>query len=138
MKKIISILLAVMLVVSVATVSFDAVTYNPSDSYTVTLDTPTCEEAIKACNGGVLGDVQHVYFQLPAEDPSNPSSVWTSHFNSTDLGLDYCQVCAYWWGGIGSDWTSVGGGKVAWVGYSSSIRKTVSMKLPFPLTVAHP
>ena len=121
MKKIISILLAVMLVVSVATVSFDAVTYNPSDSYTVTLDTPTCEEAIKACNGGVLGDVQHVYFQLPAEDPSNPSSVWTSHFNSTDLGLDYCQVCAYWWGGIGSDWTSVGGGKVAWVGYRTKL-----------------
>ena len=121
MKKIISILLAVMLVVSVATVSFDAVTYNPSDSYTVTLDTPTCEEAIMACNGGVLGDVQHVYFQLPAEDPSNPSSVWTSHFNSTDLGLDYCQVCAYWWGGIGSDWTSVGGGKVAWVGYRTKL-----------------
>ena len=40
MKKIISILLAVMLVVSVATVSMGAIEYNPSDSYTVSKDTP--------------------------------------------------------------------------------------------------
>ena len=101
MKKIISILLAVMLVVSVATVSIGAVDYNPSDSYTVSNDTPTCEEAIKACNGGVLGAVQHIYFQLPAPvEGDEKNTTWTNQFNSTDLGLDYCQVCVYWWGGI--------------------------------------
>nr|WP_316621823.1 dockerin type I repeat-containing protein [uncultured Ruminococcus sp.] len=121
MKKIISILLAVMLVVSVATVSFDAVTYNPSDSYTVTLDTPTCEEAIDACGGNSKTGVQYLYFQLPKDDPDHPENTWTNHFNSTDLGLDYCQVCLYWWGGTGSDWTDYGGGKVAWVGYRTTL-----------------
>ena len=98
--------------------------YNPSDSYTVSNDTPTCEEAIKACNGGVLGDVQHVYFQLPAVVPGNEeNTTWTNKFNSTDLGLDYCQVCVYWWGGIAGaasqGWPS--GKGCVWVGYRTKL-----------------
>ena len=120
MKKIISILLAVMLVVSVAAVSFGAVEYHPDGSYTVSNDTPTCEEAIKACNGGQLGEVQHIYFQLPAVVPGNEeNTTWTNHYNSTDLGLDYCQVCVYWWGGIGSKWPD--GTGVTWVGYKTKL-----------------
>ena len=120
MKKIISILLAVMLVVSVAAVSTGAVEYHPTDSYTVTNDTPTCEEAIRACNGGELGEVQHIYFQLPLPVPGDEeNTTWTNKFNSTDLGLDYCQVCAYWWGGIGSKWPD--GTGVAWVGYKTKL-----------------
>jgi len=120
MKKIISILLAVMLVVSVATVSFSAVDYHPTDSYTVTNDTPTCEEAIKACNNGQLGDVQHIYFQLPLPVPGDETNTtWTNKFNSTELGLDYCQVCIYWWGGIGSKWPD--GTGVTWVGYKTKL-----------------
>lgn len=121
MKKIISILLAVMLVVSLTVVSSGAVSYNPTDSYTVSLDTPTCEEAILACGGSNV-PTQKIYFQLPAVVEGNEANTtWTNKFNSTDLGLDYCQVCAYWWGGIGSDWTDVGGGKVAWVGYRAKL-----------------
>lgn len=124
MKKIISILLAVMLVVSVATVSIGAVDYNPSDSYTVSNDTPTCEEAIKACNGGVLGAVQHIYFQLPAPvEGDEQNTTWINQFNSTDLGLDYCQVCVYWWGGIAGSadkgWPS--GKGCTWVGYKTKL-----------------
>lgn len=123
MKKIISILLAVMLVVSVATVSFGAIDYNPSDSYTVSNDTPTCEEAIKACNGGELGEVQYIYFQLPAPVKGDEeNTTWTNKFNSTDLGLDYCQVCIYWWGGIAGEsgsWPS--GAGCTWVGYKTEL-----------------
>lgn len=120
MKKIISILLAVMLVVSVATVSFGAVDYHPTDSYTVTNDTPTCEEAIKACNDGQLGEVQSIYFQLPEPVVGDEmNTTWKNKFNSTDLGLDYCQVCIYWWGGIGSKWPD--GTGVAWVGYKTEL-----------------
>lgn len=120
MKKIISILLAVMLVVSVATVSFNAVDYAPTDSYTVTNDTPTCEDAIRACNNGQLGEVQHIYFQLPLPvEGDEKNTTWTNKYNSTDLGLDYCQVCAYWWGGIGSKWPN--GSGVAWVGYRTKL-----------------
>ena len=123
MKKIISILLAVMLVVSVATVSFGAVDYNPSGSYTVTKDTPTCEEAIMACNDGELGDVQYIYFQLPAVVPGNEANTtWTNKYNSTDLGLDYCQVCVYWWSGIAGEagsWPS--GAGCTWVGYKAEL-----------------
>ena len=124
MKKIISILLAVMLVVSVAAVSTGAVEYDPSDSYTVSNDTPTCEEAIKACNGGVLGDVQHIYFQLPIPVEGNEANTtWTNDYNSKDLGLDYCQVCIYWWDGIAGNasqgWPS--GKGCTWVGYKTSL-----------------
>ena len=120
MKKIISILLAVMLVVSVATVSFGAVDYHPTDSYTVSNDTPTCEEAIMACNDGQLGPVQHIYFQLPLPvEGDETNTTWTNKFNSTDLGLDYCQVCAYWWGGIGSKWPD--GTGVTWCGYRTKL-----------------
>ena len=119
MKKMISILLAVMLVVSVAAVSASAFDeYNPSDSYTVTNGTPTCEEAIEACGGG---DTQTVYFQLPADDPDHPEENWKNHFNSDDLGLDYCQVCAYWYGdkAVGVIWPS--GAKQRWVGYKATL-----------------
>lgn len=123
MKKIISILLAVMLVVSIATVSFGAVDYNPSDSYTVTNDTPTCEEAIKACNNGQLGPVQYIYFQLPEPVPGDETNTtWTNKFNSTDLGLDYCQVCIYWWSGTAGEsgsWPS--GAGCTWVGYKTEL-----------------
>lgn len=120
MKKIISILLAVMLVASAMIVSTGAVEYHPTDSYTVSNDTPTCEEAIKACNGGVLGEVQHIYFQLPLPvEGDEQNTTWTNKFNSTDLGLDYCQVCVYWWGGIGSKWPD--GTGVAWVGYKAKL-----------------
>lgn len=123
MKKIISILLAVMLVVSFATVSFGAVDYNPSDSYTVSNDTPTCEEAIMACNDGQLGPVQHIYFQLPEPVPGDETNTtWTNKFNSTDLGLDYCQVCIYWWSGTAGEsgsWPS--GAGCTWVGYKTKL-----------------
>ena len=117
MKKIISIVLAVMLVVSATAVSFGAVSYNPDDSYTVSKDTPTCEEAIKECGGG---DTQTVYFQLPAEDPAHPENNWKNRFNSTDLGLDYCQVCVYWFGnGVGVKWPN--GAEQKWVGYKATL-----------------
>ena len=130
MKKIICILLAVILAVSVAVLSVGAVNskddyskmitdgkYNPSDSYTVDENVPTCEEAIVAC-GGSLDEVQYIYFQLPEEDPSNPSSYWTNKFNTLP-GTDYCQVCAYWWGGIGKEWPD--GSGVKWVGYRATL-----------------
>ena len=123
MKKLISILLAVILAVSVAAVSTGAVEYNPTDSYTVTNDTPTCEEAIKACNNGELGDVQYIYFQLPAVVPGDETNTtWTNNYNSTDLGLDYCQVCIYWWGGTAGEagsWPS--GAGCTWVGYRTTL-----------------
>ena len=121
MKKIISILLAVMLVVSLVTVSTGAVDYHPTDSYTVTNDTPTCEEAIAGCGGSTArSDVQWVYFQLPLPvEGDEANTTWTNKFNSTDLGLDYCQVCVYWWGGIGSKWPD--GTGVAWVGYKAEL-----------------
>jgi len=130
MKKIICVLLAVILAVSVAVLSVGAVNsnddyskmttdgkYNPSDSYTVDENTPTCEEAIVAC-GGSLDEIQYIYFQLPEEDPNNPSSYWTNKFNTLP-GTDYCQVCAYWWGGIGSTWPD--GSGVKWVGYRATL-----------------
>ena len=121
MKKIISILLAVMLVVSVATVSFGAIDYNPSDSYTVTLDTPTCEEAIDACGGNSKTGVQYIYFQLPQPDPNQKGSDWANKFNTDANGV--CQVCVYWWGGIAGSadqgWDT--GKGCTWVGYRTTL-----------------
>lgn len=124
MKKIISILLAVMLVVSVAAVSTGAVEYNPSKSYTVSKDTPTCEEAIQACGGSIARkDVQKIYFQLPLVDPNQNGSDWKNKFNSEDLGLDYCQTCVYWWTGLAGaadqGWPS--GKGCTWVGYKTKL-----------------
>jgi len=107
MKKIISIVLAVMLVVSVTAVSFGAVSYNPSDSYTVSADTPTCKEAIEACGGG---ETNTVYFQAPEN--------WYNKFNTLP-GTDYGQICVYWWSGLGSEWPS--GATVKWVGYKCEL-----------------
>lgn len=131
MKKIISIVLAVMLVVSVAAVSAGAYNntddyskmspadvFKPSNSYTVDDNTPTCEEALLAC-GGNLKDVQYLYFQLPEEDPNQKGSDWVNKFNTDANGV--CQVCLYWWGGIGSDWSAVGGGKATWVGFRTTL-----------------
>ena len=134
MKKIISILLAVMLVVSVAVVSVGAYnsdgdyskmnngpSYNPRDSYTVDDNTPTCEEAIKACNNGQLGDVQHIYFQLPLADPEQEGSDWVNQFNTDSNGVS--QLCIYWWSGIAGEasqgWPS--GAKCTWVGYRTKL-----------------
>ena len=136
MKKIISILLAVMLVVSVAVVSVGAYnngdgdytnknsgsSYNPKDSYTVDDNTPTCEEAIKACNNGQLGDVQHIYFQLPEADPKQDGSDWVNQYNTDSNGV--CQVCVYWWSGIAGEasqgWPETGA-KCTWVGYRTKL-----------------
>ena len=95
MKKVLSIVLTLAIVSLSAMIPIGAVSYHPADKYTVSADTPTCEEAIEAC-GGDLSDVQKVYFQLPADDPDHPEKNWTNHYNSTDLGLDHCQVCVYW------------------------------------------
>lgn len=129
MKKIISIVLAVMLVVSVAAVSAGAYNsdgdysklspdgYNPADSYTVDANTPYSEEAILAC-GGDLSETQTMYFQAPAD--------WANEFNTfegPDDSEPYMHVCAYWWSGIaGSDdkgWPSGKGCK--WVGYQAHL-----------------
>ena len=107
MKKIISIVLAVMLVVSVTAVSFGAVTYTPTDSYTVSAGTPTCKEAIEACGGG---ETNTVYFQAPAN--------WYNKFNTLS-GTDYGQICVYWWAGLGSTWPD--GTTVKWVGYKCEL-----------------
>ena len=127
MKKLLCVLLAVVLVVSLTAVSFGAITYNHSDgvSYTVSEDTPTCEEAIEAC-GGTIGDgTQTVYFQLPAEDPEHPERTWTNEFNTLP-GTDYCAVCVYWFGtGIGVEWpdelTDGENVKQVWVGYRATL-----------------
>ena len=133
MKKIISILLAVMLVVSVAVVSAgaynndgdyskinDGSSYNPKDSYTVDDNTPTCEEAIDACGGNSKTGVQYIYFQLPQPDPNQAGSDWANKFNTDANGV--CQVCAYWWGGIAGSasegWSS--GKGCTWVGYRTT------------------
>lgn len=108
MKKIISILLAVMLVVSVAVVSVSA-EYAPTDSYTVSKDTPTCEEAILAC-GGKLEETQTIYFQCPDD--------WKNEYNVLE-GTDYAQVCVYWASGIGTEWPS--GATQKWVGYKATL-----------------
>lgn len=118
MKRFLSVILSLAILLSVSAVCFGAVTYNPTGSYTVSADTPTCEEAIIAC-GGDLEDTQHIYFQLPAEDPEHPEYDWTNHYNSTDIGSDYCQVCVYWWYGTGSEWPD--GTKAKWVGYRAKL-----------------
>ena len=118
MKRTLSIILSLAIVLSVAIIPAVGVSYTPADMYTVSSDTPTCEEAILAC-GGDLSEAQKVYFQLPAEDPDHPELNWTNHYNSTDLGLDYCQVCVYWWVGTGSEWPD--GTKVQWVGYRARL-----------------
>lgn len=130
MKKIISILLAVMLVVSVAVVSVSAYNsdndyskmssgdvYSPSDSYTVDANTPYGEDAVLA-NGGSLGETQKIYFQAPED--------WANQFNTfpgPDLPNNepYMHACGYWWSGTGSDWTAVGGSKVAWCGFQAHL-----------------
>ena len=153
MKKIISILLAVMLVVSVAAVSVNAYNsdgdysklspanvYKPTDSYTVDANTPYCEDAILAC-GGSLDETQTYYFQAPED--------WANEYN-TFPGPDlpdnepYMHACAYWFGGIGSTWADVGGGSVAWCGYQAHLvdkeNRIYSVKiyriqtLPFPFS----
>ncbi len=124
MKKILCIMLAVVLVASASIVSFGAITYNHADgiSYTVSEDTPTCEEAIEACGGG---DTQTVYFQLPIDDPENDDRTWTNQFNILP-GTDYDAVCVYWWGkGIGTTWPDnlTDGKDVAqvWCGYRATL-----------------
>lgn len=127
MKKFLSILLAVVLVASVSAVSFGAITYNHANgiSYTVSTDTPTCEEAIEACGGTVGEGTQTVYFQLPAEDPNDPNKNWTNEFNILP-GTDYDAVCVYWFGkGIGTTWPNelTDGDKVVqvWCGYRATL-----------------
>lgn len=135
MKKIISILLAVMLVVSVAAVSVNAYdngdgdyskinngsSYNPSDSYTVDDKTPTCEEAIDACGGNSKTGVQYIYFQLPQPDPKQKGSDWANKFNTDANGV--CQVCVYWWGGTAgsADYGWDTGKGCTWVGYRATL-----------------
>ena len=143
MKKIISIVLAVMLVVSVAAVSAGAYNsdgdfsklspgdaYNPADSYTVDANTPYSEDAILAC-GGDLSETQTMYFQAPAD--------WANEFNTfegPDDSEPYMHVCAYWWSGIaGADdmgWPSGKGCK--WVGYQAHLvdkaNRIYSIKMP--------
>lgn len=118
MKTTLSMILSLAIIIVLTMSSIGAAAYAPADKYTVSSDTPTCEEAIEACGGGA-GDVQKVYFQLPAEDADHPENNWTNHYNSTDLGLDYCQVCVYWWYGIGSEWPD--GTKAQWVGYKAKL-----------------
>ncbi len=118
MKRILSVILSLAILLSASVICFGAVTYNPTEAYTVSSDTPTCEEAILAC-GGDLENTQRVYFQLPAEDPEHPEYDWTNHYNSTDLGLTYCQVCVFWWYGTGSEWPD--GTKAKWVGYRAKL-----------------
>ena len=127
MKKFLSILLAVVLVASVSAVSFGAITYNHADgiSYSVSTDTPTCEEAIEACGGTVGEDTQTVYFQLPADDPEHDDRTWTNE-NSVLPGSDHVEVCVYWWGkGVGTTWPDdlTDGKDVAqvWVGYRATL-----------------
>ena len=135
MKKIICVLLAVAIIASLACFSVGAVNdesdyskmtsggqYNPSDSYTVDANVPTCEEAIVAC-GGDLDDTQTIYFQLPKEDPSTPENNWTNEFNVLP-GNDYCEVCVYWWSGTGSSWPN--GEGVKWVGYRAFLEDPVN------------
>lgn len=113
MKKIISILLAVMLVVS-ASVTAGAVTYAPSGSYTVSADTPTCLEALEACKTADPawdGNYCTVYFKAPQE--------WYNKFNTLE-GTDYGQICVYWWAGAGSIWPD-GVTKCNWVGYKCEL-----------------
>lgn len=128
MKKIISILLAVMLVVSVSVVSFGAYgsdgdysvlspsnTYAPSDSYTVDANTPYAEDAIVAA-GGSLSETVTLYFQAPAD--------WANKFNTFEGPDDdepYMHVCIYWWSGIGSDVWPNGGTGVKWCGYQAHL-----------------
>lgn len=138
MKKLISIVLAVMLVVSVAVVSVNAYGsngdyskmssgdgYNPSDSYTVDENTPYAEDAIKAC-GGNLSEAQTIYFQAPLNDGEH--DVWENKYNTfpgPDLstGEPYMHVCIYWWSGIAGDsdhgWPS--GKGCTWVGYQAHL-----------------
>ena len=118
MKKILSVMISLAIVLSFAVIPYSASSYAPEDKYTVSADTPTCEEAIEAC-GGDLNDMQKIYFQLPAEDAEHPDYNWTNPYNSADLGLDYCQVCVYWWQGVGSEWPD--STKVQWVGYKAKL-----------------
>ena len=122
MKKIISILLAVMLVVSVAVMSVSA-EYAPEESYTVTKDTPTCEEAIVAC-GGDLSNTQTIYFQCPED--------WKMDGYNVLEGNDYTEVCVYWASGIGTKWPS--GAEQKWVGYRATLvdaaNRIYSAKIP--------
>lgn len=106
MKKMISILLAVMLMVSVAVVSAHA-EYAPEDSYTVSADTPTAEEAIAAAGGTAT---IKIYFQAPES--------WYNKFNTLE-GTDYGQICIYWWSGVGTTWPN--GATVHWVGYKATL-----------------
>jgi hypothetical protein len=102
-----------MLVVSVTAVSFGAVSYAPSDSYTVSADTPTCLEALEACKTADPawdGEYVTVYFKAPAD--------WYNKFNTLP-GTDYGQICVYWWSGAGSKWPD--GAEVKWVGYKCEL-----------------
>ena len=118
MKRILSVILSLVIGTLASVIPFSAATYKPAGSSTVSADTPTCEEAIEAC-GGNLNDVQRICFRLPAEDPEHPEDHWTNHYNSDDLGIDYCQACVYWWQGIGSEWPD--GTKVQWPGYKTKL-----------------
>lgn len=112
MKKIISILLAVMLVVFAA-VPVSAVSYTYTDSYTVDAGTPTCLEALEAsrtADPAWDGNYCTIYFQAPEE--------WYNQYNTLE-GTDYGQICAYWWTGPGSKWPD--GSGIQWVGYKCDL-----------------
>ena len=127
MKKIISILLAVMLVVSLTAVSVSAYnsdgdytkmltdpnSYSPSDSYTVDANTPYAEDAVLAC-GGSMDEIQTIYFQAPEDWPNQYNT-----FAGPDDNEPYMHVCIYWWGGIGKEWPN--GNGVAWCGYQAHL-----------------
>jgi len=88
-----------------------AITYTPSDR--VSLDIPTCEEAILAC-GGSLRNVQYNYFQAPED--------WANEFNTFadyDGGEPYMHICAYWFIGDGTQWPD--GKGVQWFGYRATL-----------------
>ena len=138
MKKILCILLAVMLVASVAVVSAGAYNtdgdftklspegYKPSDSYTVDKNTPYSEDAVKEC-GGSLDDTQTIYFHAPED--------WANEFNTfegPDDSEPYMHACAYWWSGTGSKWPD--GSEVKWVGYQAHLvdkeNRIYAIKMP--------
>ena len=134
MKRIISIVLTVMLVVSAVAVSAGAVEYKPTDSYTVTPDTPTCLEALNACktaDPAWNGEYHTVYFQAPENWYNAYNKLEIYNDGQDDAGnyivkqypeethLDYGQICVYWWAGAGSKWPD--GTEQKWVGYKCEL-----------------
>lgn len=126
MKKLLSIVLAVVMVVSVAVISagaynsdgdysvlFPGSNYSATKSYTVDAKVPYSEDAVLAC-GGDLSNTQKMYFQAPED--------WANQFNTfagPDDSEPYPHICAYWWSGIGSSWSDTI--NVQWVGYQAHL-----------------